>query len=114
MVLCLRAARSVLGVSQRDLARQANVSEAAINRLERFDRAPRLETVLKIEEALSAAGVEFERRSDGKFEIVINESVIDDMAHRIQAGSGVTARGRIDTRGKDTAHQNGDAGKSDS
>ena len=109
MVLCLRAARSVLGLSQRELAKRTGVSEAAINRLERFDREPRLDTVLRIEEALSVAGIEFERRSDGKFELVVSEAVIDDMAQRIQEGAGVTSRGRIDTQSRNAETKGADS-----
>ena len=98
VVLCLRAARSLLGWSQKALAERAGISESAINRLERFDREPRLDTVSRIESAFAEAGVEFERRSDGKFELVVSEAVIEDMAQRIQKGAGVTSRGRVDTQ----------------
>lgn len=99
VVLCLRAARSLLGWNQKVLAERAGVSESAINRLERFDREPRLDTITKIESAFAEAGVEFESRSDGKLELLINPEVIDDMMARITQGASVTSRGRVDTQG---------------
>lgn len=97
LILCLRAARSVLGWSQTELASRAGISKPALNRLERFESEPRLETVMRIEETLSAAGVVIDRQSDGKSCIVLQPEVIKEMAQRIKAGESVTSRGRIDT-----------------
>lgn len=98
VVLCLRAARSLLGWNQKALAQRAGVSESAINRLERFDREPRLDTISKIESAFANAGVEFESRSDGKLQLVIAPKVIDEMTQRIDQGGDVTSRGRVEAR----------------
>jgi transcriptional regulator with XRE-family HTH domain len=95
LILCLRAARSVLGWSQTELASRAGISKPALNRLERFESEPRLETVLKIEEALSAAGVVLERQSDGKSSIILQPEVIEEMSERIKAGESVTSRGKV-------------------
>ena len=96
LILCLRAARSVLGWTQTELASRAGISKPALNRLERFESEPRLETVMSIEEALAAGGVVLERQSDGKSSIVLQPEVIEEMAERIKAGESVTSRGRID------------------
>jgi len=98
LVLCLRAARSVLGWSQAELAAKAEVSKPALNRLERFESEPRLETILKIEDALAVAGVRLERRADGEFAMIIGSKVITEMAARIEAGESVTARGKVNVK----------------
>jgi len=95
LVLCLRAARSVLGWSQTHLATKAGVSKPALNRLERFESEPRLDTVIRIQEALAEAGVRIEQREDGEFGIAINHAVVEDMAERIEAGESVTSRGKV-------------------
>jgi predicted transcriptional regulator len=95
LVLCLRAARSVLGWSQTQLATKAGISKPALNRLERFENAPRLDTVTRIQEALAEAGVRIEHRENGEFGIAINHAVVRDMAERIEAGESVTSRGKV-------------------
>jgi PAS domain S-box-containing protein len=64
----IRGARGMLNWSVRDLANAANVSPAALRRLEEFDGpapCPK-DTLLSISNALSAGGVEFVRMSRGK------------------------------------------------
>ena len=95
LVLCLRAARSVLGWSQTQLASEAEISKPALNRLERFQSEPRLETVIKIEEAVARAGIRVEHRDDGEFQIIVSQPVIQGVAKRIEAGESVTSRGSI-------------------
>lgn len=95
LVLCLRAARSVLGWSQTHLATKAGISKPALNRLERFESEPRLDTVMRIEEALAEAGVRIEQRDGGEFGVAINHAVVKDMAERINAGESVTSRGKV-------------------
>jgi predicted transcriptional regulator len=55
----LRAARKLLGWSQRTLAGKADVALNAIGRLERGDVDPRRGTLISIEKAFARAGVEF-------------------------------------------------------
>ena len=95
MVLSLRAARSLLGWSQKDLAKRAGVSVPALNRVERFSAEPRLETMLKLEAAFTDAGIDIKRRGDGGFEIQIRPEVIDEISGRIDAGEAMTSRGRV-------------------
>jgi predicted transcriptional regulator len=54
-----RAARALLGISQRELALRAGVTQLVLNRFERGKSDPRASTLEKIENALIAAGVEF-------------------------------------------------------
>jgi len=55
----LRAARKLLGWSQRTLACKADVALNAIGRLERGDVDTRRSTLISIEKAFAKAGVEF-------------------------------------------------------
>ena len=57
----LRGARAILGWSQEELARASGVSLPTIKRLEPGDGAlqVRLDTLSRIEKALSEAGIEF-------------------------------------------------------
>jgi predicted transcriptional regulator len=55
----IRAARTLLGWSQQQLADKAIVSLNALARLERGEVDPRLSTLMAVHKALSEAGVEF-------------------------------------------------------
>ena len=54
-----RVGRDLLGISQRELARRANVDWGSIHRLEGGATATRFPTQWKIRNALAAAGLEF-------------------------------------------------------
>ena len=54
----IRAARSVIGVKQSDLAKAAGISLATLNNIERGIGDPRASTLDAIEQALHAAGVD--------------------------------------------------------
>lgn len=55
----IRAARSLIGIKQSDLARGAGISLATLNNIERGIGDPRASTLEAIERALAGAGVEF-------------------------------------------------------
>ncbi|MGC2776659.1 MAG: transcriptional regulator [Bradyrhizobium sp.] len=58
----IKAARSLLGWEQYDLARRSGVAISTIRRLEGFKDAPlcaHVETITKISRAFEAAGIEF-------------------------------------------------------
>jgi transcriptional regulator with XRE-family HTH domain len=55
----IRAARSLIGIKQSDLARGAGISLATLNNIERGVGDPRASTVEAIERALTGAGIEF-------------------------------------------------------
>jgi transcriptional regulator with XRE-family HTH domain len=63
--LQVKAARSLLGWTQRELAEKAGVSEIFINRLERGERQGRLRQLQKLSTALLEAGVTFNSAADG-------------------------------------------------
>ncbi len=60
-----RAARGLIGWSQENLARVADVSIRTLISFEKMERAPRASTVQKLRSALEAAGVEFIAENGG-------------------------------------------------
>jgi transcriptional regulator with XRE-family HTH domain len=64
----IRAARSLIGVKQSDLAKCAGISLATLNNIERGVGDPRTSTLDAIERALTGAGIEF--AADGVSETV--------------------------------------------
>ncbi|WP_370641546.1 helix-turn-helix domain-containing protein [Halorhodospira sp. 9622] len=95
----LRAARAILGISQKALAKEAGVGVAALNVLERQESSPRLETVEALELALRRHGVHFHVDRDGTHTISMSPELIADIANKAARGEPVTARGRIRRRG---------------
>ena len=65
--LQIRAARALLGWSQQKLADAAGVSPITVKRLEASDEVfqARFETVMKVKDAVEAAGVVFRTGEDG-------------------------------------------------
>lgn len=65
--LQIRAARALLGWSQQRLADAAGVSAITVKRLEASDQTfqARFETVMKVKDAVEAAGVVFRGGEDG-------------------------------------------------
>jgi transcriptional regulator with XRE-family HTH domain len=65
--LQIRAARALLGWSQQKLAEEAGVSPITVKRLEASDEVfqARFETVMKVKDAVEAAGVVFRTGEDG-------------------------------------------------
>ena len=62
----IRAARSLLGAKQSDLAKASGISLATINNIERGIGDPRTSTLQAIETALQDAGVEISENSLAK------------------------------------------------
>ena len=61
----IRAARSIIGVKQSDLAKASGISLATLNNIERGVGDPRASTLDAIESALQDAGVETGKFSYG-------------------------------------------------
>ena len=55
----IKAARSLLGWTQKDLAKASYLSQVGINRLERLISDPRSSTLLKIQTAFEQEGIVF-------------------------------------------------------
>ncbi|MBU3887210.1 helix-turn-helix transcriptional regulator [Methylosinus sp. KRF6] len=55
----IRGARAMLGMTQASLAEAAGISTTAVNNIERGAADPKTSTLVAIQRALEAAGVEF-------------------------------------------------------
>ena len=67
-----QAARALLGWNQKDLAKASGVSLSTLNRMERGEGSPSLNTLRMISNALNMAGVEAQRYSDGSIGVKIS------------------------------------------
>ncbi len=64
----IRAARAMLGLSQRELAQQAGLSTGTLNNIERgVQTDPKISTLRAIQQALEAEGIEFTRQGTGSY-----------------------------------------------
>lgn len=73
----IRTARAALGWSQRDLAQSSGVSLVAIARLEAGTASPRLSTLSKLKEALSAAGVRvLDDQPEGGYTLMVSATAV--------------------------------------
>ena len=70
----IRAARALLGWSQRELADRSLLSETAILKLETARADSRTSTLIKVRNTLEAAGIEFINRADGAKGVILKNS----------------------------------------
>jgi transcriptional regulator with XRE-family HTH domain len=80
----LRAARALLGWSQKELSASSGVSLSTLNRLERGDGDPSISSLRMIQKAFEAAGVRFLNAPDQSIGVVLSA---EGLAHAEQAGS---------------------------
>ena len=71
----LKELREAAGLSQYELAKRSEVSGASLSRIERGDRDPSWETVLKLARALNVTVAEFDTGADPREQ---EHSSIDD------------------------------------
>lgn len=64
----IRAARGLLGLTQEDLAKQANVGYTSLRRIESGRGDPRVSTLKALQSALEAQGVQFLPSTDSEGE----------------------------------------------
>jgi transcriptional regulator with XRE-family HTH domain len=81
----IRAARAVLGWSQTELGKQAQVTQRAIYRLESAAVKPRPVTQTRINEALKNAGIEFAELPNGGFEMIVSHHVLTRLLRQADA-----------------------------
>lgn len=96
----VRAARAVLGISQKDLASLAGVSHPVLNRIERQESSPRLSTVEAIEAALRDQGIRFSVDAEGNHAMYFSAELIENLAAKQASGHTVTSRGGAGGRPK--------------
>lgn len=76
----IRAARSLLFWSQQDLSDAAGVTRLTIARIEALSLQPRMQTVGKIKDALSAVGLKvFDGQPSGGFSVIVSKEVIESI-----------------------------------
>lgn len=62
----IRAARSLLGWAQKDLAEKCGLSQTGLANIEREAAMPRAKTMERIRDALEGAGIEFVGPGEGR------------------------------------------------
>jgi DNA-binding XRE family transcriptional regulator len=73
----VRAARAALGLKQSDLAKRAGLTQKSIHRIEHGTEDLRRSTVIAVEAALRAEGIEFEELpGGGGFKVVVPERIL--------------------------------------
>lgn len=97
----IRAARAVLGLSQKALAKEAGISQPALNVLERQESSPRLSTIESIESVLRGYGVEFSVDRDGNHTITLRAELVETLVKKHADGEAVTSRGHMHRRRKE-------------
>ena len=97
--LLVRTARSVLGWSQIDLAKQAGVSEPSVSRLERYDGPGRFSTLQKIETAFFKAGIVLVQDQDG-FGLKITGELAQTLRSDIRAHQTSSGGAKVSAPGK--------------
>ncbi|KXW57104.1 helix-turn-helix domain-containing protein [Ferrovum myxofaciens] len=68
----VRAARSLLGWSQKQLAEQSGASLSTLNRFERGDGSPNVNSLRLIYKAFERAGIQFVNSSDGSMGVLLS------------------------------------------
>jgi transcriptional regulator with XRE-family HTH domain len=69
----VKAARSLLGWSQKDLAEYSGVSLSTLNRLERGDGDSSVNSLRLIHKAFERAGLQFVYSPDGSVGVIVSE-----------------------------------------
>jgi len=79
----VRAARGVLGWSQRELGLRVSMTQKSIYRMEQGTHDLRRSTVVIVEQILKDEGIEFEDLPDGGFTIVVPEVILSNLERNI-------------------------------
>jgi predicted transcriptional regulator len=79
----VRAARAVLGWSQRELGLRVSMTQKSIYRMEQGTHDLRRSTVVIIEQILKDEGIEFEDLPDGGITIVVPEVILSKLERNI-------------------------------
>jgi predicted transcriptional regulator len=74
----VRAARAALGLKQSELAKRAGLTQKSIHRIEHGTEDLRRSTIVAVESALRAEGIEFEEMAGGGFKVVVSEAIFSN------------------------------------
>jgi transcriptional regulator with XRE-family HTH domain len=83
VALSLRAIRSSLGWSRRELSKRIGLGEATIARIERLERSPRSSSIDKLITAFAKAGIDISFEQD-KLVITYHRHVVIESSKSIQ------------------------------
>ena len=72
----VRSARAILGLSQEEFARQIDLTQKSVHRIEQGAVEPKLQTILKIQRFWSAQGISFEELRGGGFRLAVGSDVM--------------------------------------
>jgi predicted transcriptional regulator len=81
----MRAGRAVLGWSQTELGKKAQITQRAINRLEAAAVKARHLTQIRIDAAFKNAGIEFVELANGGFEMIVADHVLTKLLRQADA-----------------------------
>jgi predicted transcriptional regulator len=79
----VRAARGVLGWSQKELGARVSMTQKSIYRMEQGTHDLKRSTVVIVEQVLKAEGIEFEELPDGGFKVVVPEPILSSLERNI-------------------------------
>lgn len=94
----VRAARAILGWSQRELASRSRVSVPSINRFERGEGEPREITVRRLVDCLESHGIRLTITPEGGLEVHVAADVVAQVVQRALNEEAVTPRGKFGPR----------------
>lgn len=94
----VRAARAILGWSQKELSACSGVSVPAINRFERGAVETAESTVSKLEDCLRIYGVDLTHFLEGGLNICVDGAVIEEIERKAACDEAVTPRGKFGPR----------------
>jgi transcriptional regulator with XRE-family HTH domain len=82
----LRAARALLGWTQKELAEHSGVSLSTLNRFERESGAPNLTSLRQIFQSFQKAGVVFAQPEDGSIGVFLAPDAVRRLDHGERGG----------------------------
>lgn len=96
----IRAARAILGWSQKELASRSRVSVPSINRFERGEGEARMITVTRLMNCLERHGVRIVVTSDAGLQVLVTADAMAQVVHRSITNEAITPRGKFGPRKK--------------
>lgn len=86
----VRAARSLLGWSQKQLSEQSGASLSTLNRFERGDGSPNVNSLRLIYSSLERVGIRFVNSSDGSMGVLLSAEGLDRAEKMSSSGASET------------------------
>lgn len=103
----IRAARAILGWSQKELSSRSGVSVPSINRFERGEGGTRESTVASLVGCLEGHGVEVIVTPDNELRVLVTTKTVAQVVQRALNGEAVTPRGKFGPRKKNRIIEKG-------